>query len=302
MKASYIIIMVCLCCCNILTMAQEHDLENPGYIDDQIAEINRYMTDAAELTDDTAKIEANDMALELIRDMMNEPDAFEYNYDSLEHITMIESDDDMVRIFTWNLMYNNMRHDFFGFIQFENEDDEYYFYELRDKTSNAPDADSDYESPDEWYGALYYEMIEKKHRNTPVYTLLGWKGQDAMVQQKVIETLEFNRRDEPDFGGRRIKVVREKMDRAIFRYSSQAQMILRFNEKNDIIVCDHLSPGNPKFKGQYEYYGPDYSYDAFEWNGKRWIIKSNIDPEIAINYKKNKKVNKLKKRNPSKDF
>ncbi|MEA3447215.1 MAG: hypothetical protein U9Q98_02045 [Bacteroidota bacterium] len=299
MKASYIII-ACLCCCNIFTLAQE--LENPGYIDDQIMDISQHMKDAAEFTDDTAKIEANDMVLELMRDMLNEPDAFQYSYDSLENITILESQDEKVRIFSWNIMYDNMRHDFFGFIQFNNEDGEYFYYELRDKTSIDPDAEPDYESPDEWYGAIYYKMIENKHNNTPVYTLLGWKGQDALVQQKVIETLEFNRHDEPEFGGRRLKVVREKMDRAIFRYSSQAQMILRFNEKNDIIVCDHLSPGNPKFKGKYEYYGPDYSYDAFEWDGKRWIYNFNIDPNIAINYKKNKKIEKRKKQNPSKDF
>ncbi|MFW5805747.1 MAG: hypothetical protein ACOCVX_04380 [Bacteroidales bacterium] len=301
MRTAYPII-VFLWCCGIVVIAQEQELVNPGFVDDQIDEINKYMTDAAEFKDDTAKIEANDMVLELMREIMNEPDAFDYSYDSLKHITMLKSKDDMVRVFTWNIMYDNMRHDFFGFIQFENEDDEYYFYELKDKTSNAPDADSDYESPGEWYGAIYYEMIEKKHRNTPVYTLLGWKGRDALVQQKVIETLKFNRHDEPEFGGGKIQVVREKMNRAVFRYSSQAQMILRFNEKNDIIVCDHLTPGNPKFKGQYDYYGPDYSYDAFEWDGKRWNFKSNIDPEIAINYKKNKKIEKIKKRDPSEEF
>ncbi|MDA3819972.1 MAG: hypothetical protein PF590_05890 [Candidatus Delongbacteria bacterium] len=294
------VIAIVLFLTNFSLAAQE--LENTDYIDDQIMDINQHMKDVVELTDDTAKIEANDLALELMRDMLIEPDAFEYQYDSLEHITILESNDGRVRIFTWNIMYDNMRHDFFGFIQYVNEDGEYHHYELKDKTSIDPDADPDYESPDEWYGAIYYEMIEEKHKDTPIYTLLGWKGQDALVQQKVIETLEFNHRDEPEFGGRRLKVVREKMDRAIFRYSSQAQMIIRFNEKNDIIVCDHLSPGNPKFKGQYEYYGPDYSYDAFEFDGKRWVYKSNIDPNIAINYKKNRKIEKRKKQNPSKDF
>ncbi len=293
-------IAIFLCFCGITAMAQEQ--ENPGFVDGQIMEINQHMRDAAEYTDNTAKIEANTQAIQLMRDILIEPDAFDYHYDSLEHITILESDDGRLRIFTWNIMYDNMVHDFFGFIQYRNEDNEYFHYELKDKTSNVPDEDPDYEDPDEWYGAIYYEMIEKKDRNTPVYTLLGWKGQDAMVQQKVIETLEFNRRDEPEFGGRRFRVVREKMDRVIFRYSIEAQMILRNNKKNDIIVCDHLSPGNPKFKGQYEYYGPDYSYDAFEFDGKRWIYKSNIDPNIAINYKKKKNIEKIKKRDPSKDF
>ncbi|MGC9331535.1 MAG: hypothetical protein ACP5DZ_06630 [Bacteroidales bacterium] len=299
MKASYIII-ACLCCCNMPALAQE--LENPGYIDDQIAEINQHMKDLVKLTDDSAKIEANDMVLELMRDILIEPEAFEYKYDSLKYITILESQDGKVRIFSWNIMYDNMRHDFFGFIQYVNEDGEYHHYELNDKTSNDPYLNPDYYSPDEWYGAIYYEMIEKINKDTPTYTLLGWKGQDALVQQKVIETLQFNRHDEPEFGGKHIQVVREKMDRAIFRYSSQTQMILRFNEMNDIIVCDHLSPSNPKFIGKYEYYGPDYSYDAFEWDGKRWIYISNIDPNIAINYKKNNKIEKLKKQAPSKDF
>lgn len=79
-------------------------------------------------------------------------------------------------------------------------------------------------------------------------------------------------------------------------------MILRYNEQEDIIVCDHLSPGNPKMKGKYEYYGPDFSYDAFDFEKGKWFHKSDIDPDVAINYKKNKNIEQLKKRDPSKDF
>ncbi|MFO7790700.1 MAG: hypothetical protein R6V32_09020 [Bacteroidales bacterium] len=276
--------------------------ENPVFVDDHIMEINQHMKDASEYTDDTASIEANNHATELLREIFDEPDAYSYNYDSLEHITILESENGKLRIFTWNLLYDNLTHDFFGFIQYMNDDKEYDYYELKDKSIPDPEESGNYDEPEKWYGAIYYELIEKQHRNNTIYTLLGWKGQDALVQQKVIETLKFNWRDIPEFGGRRFRVVREKMDRFIFRYSIKTQMILRWNEKNDIIVCDHLSPGNPKRKGKYEYYGPDFSYDAFEFKKGKWFYKSNIDPDIAINYKKKKNIEQLKKRDPSKDF
>jgi hypothetical protein len=276
--------------------------EGSSAVIDDLSDISSYLEDARTLYADADKQEANQKAKDILKDLLQEPQSFGYSYDSLKHVTILESEDGKVRIFTWNLMLNDLSHQFYGFIQYHPEKDEYYIHELKDKTDLSEDSKAGYHYPSEWYGAIYYDIIEKKHRGNAVYTLLGWKGQNALVQQKVIETLEFGRKGLPEFGDRNFRLLRERKDRIIFRYSIEAQMILRYNNKQDLIVCDHLSPGNPKFTGHWEYYGPDYSYDAFEFDRGRWYFKSNIDPEIAINYKKDKKIEQIEQKKPSKNF
>jgi len=267
-----------------------------------IQDINAQLEKIRTYYDDADKLQANNQAKDVLNELLQDPQSMDYNYDSLKHITILESSDEKLRIFTWNLMLDDLTHQFYGFIQYRPENDKYYIHELKDKTDLSEDSKAAYHYPSEWYGAIYYDLIEKKHRGNTIYTLLGWKGQDALVQQKVIETLEFGRKGLPEFGDRNFRLMREQKDRIIFRYSIKAQMILRFNEKQDLIVCDHLSSGNPKYTGHWEYYGPDYSYDAFEFDRGRWYYKSDIDPEIAINYKKDKKIDLLDQKKPSKNF
>ena len=57
-------------------------------------------------------------------------------------------------------------------------------------------------------------------------------------------------------------------------------MTVRFEEKYGRIVMDHLSPEAPSMKELYSYYVPDFSYDAFLFNGKYWTLKEDV---IAVN-------------------
>jgi hypothetical protein len=79
-------------------------------------------------------------------------------------------------------------------------------------------------------------------------------------------------------------------------------MILRYNAKQDMIILDHLAPPEPRFTNMFHYYGPDFSYDAFIFRGGKWILQSDIDPDVAINYKREPKINSLRKRGVSKNF
>jgi hypothetical protein len=54
-------------------------------------------------------------------------------------------------------------------------------------------------------------------------------------------------------------------------------MSLRYQENKDWIVFDHLAPSQTSLEGQYEFYGPDFTFDAFQWEKKRWVFKANVD-------------------------
>lgn len=275
--------------------------ENPSYVNSNIKEINSYLSKTRDYFKDSLKFKANSEAVYEFEKLLEKPEAFNYNYDSLKHISVLESENEKLRIFTWNIMKEDMTNKFFGYIQYYN-DELYYFYKLHDKTGEKKAVKKNYSNNKNWFGAIYYEIVSKKCEDKTIYTLLGWKGKNALIQNKVIETLHFSLNNEPVFGKNNFRFKNNLKNRVVFKFSAKVQMILRYNEKQDLIVCDHLAPGNPELEGNFQFYGPDYSYDAFKFQNCLWNFKSNIDPNIAINYKKDKKIEKLDRREHSKDF
>ncbi len=53
---------------------------------------------------------------------------------------------------------------------------------------------------DSWYGAVYYEIIEKKIGKSVYYFLLGWQGNDRLTTRKVIDVIYFDFWDNLTFG------------------------------------------------------------------------------------------------------
>ena len=65
----------------------------------------------------------------------------------------------------------------------------------------------------------------------------------------------------------------------MFEWSSDVTMSLRFNDKRNLIIYNHLAPkpGGGELSGQFQFYGPDGSYDALELNKDKWSIIEDID-------------------------
>jgi hypothetical protein len=90
--------------------------------------------------------------------------------------------------------------------------------------------------------------------------------------------VHFDFWNNPDFG---MPVFlddkKRKKTRVVFSFNAQAVMLLRFNKKKKMIVFDHLSPASPSQKGQFRYYGPDFTYDGFQFKKGKWNYRSNLD-------------------------
>jgi len=54
-------------------------------------------------------------------------------------------------------------------------------------------------------------------------------------------------------------------------------MSLQWNEKMNMIIFDHLSPSKPSYTGNYQFYGPDFSYDGLEVVNGYWDLVEDID-------------------------
>ncbi len=250
---------------------------------------------------DKEKIEINKYLIDYFKEFLKTNESFTADYSNIKKLSTLISDDKILKIYTWNLAFYDGSFQYFGFLQYKTGN-KINIYFLDDKKFKAGNQTRLYQSNSEWYGAIYYEIITKKWNSITYYTLIGYDAADFLVNRKVIEVLYFDRKNIPIFGKKMFKINRTHTGRLIFEYADRATMILRFNAKQDCIILDHLAPAEPKFLNMYQYYGPDFSYDALYFKGGKWILEANIDPDIAINFKKNSKINNIKRKGVSKDF
>ena len=128
-----------------------------------------------------------------------------------------------------------------------------------------------------WYGALYYEVSpliinEEKH-----WITLGINYGNPLITRKIIDVITLKPDGLIEFGAPVFSYADDELiKREVFQYSADAAMTLRFLD-NSSIVFDHLVPFSPSLTGKPEYYGPDFSYDAFILENGIWHFKLNVD-------------------------
>jgi len=204
----------------------------------------------------------------------------EFAFDSLKkYRVMLESPDKQVRVFTWDVEAEDKTHTFYGFIQaYNRKSKKFEVYELKDKSEGMKDPENAILDNTKWFGAYYYQIAEAKYKKKKQYVLLGWDGNNRMSNKRVIDVLYFDSKGFPKFGdGIFTKENGKIVKRIIFQYTAGVFMSLRYDEEKKVIVFDHLSPSNPNLEGQYEFYGPDFTYDMLEFKDGKWQYVKNVD-------------------------
>lgn len=258
-------------------------------------------------TNDSIKIEINKEILDIFEYILYIDASFNYPFDSLTRIGKIKSDDGLLRIYNWNIAFNDNTNQYFGYIQYYNKSkNEYLIYPLIDKSDSIDFPEKQSLDNENWYGALYYEIIESKSKYRNYYTLLGWDGYNEHITRKVIEVLYFSMSGKPHFGANifhmykdeKLRSRKVKKKRVVFSYSGRVTMMLRYDKKSKMIYFDHLMPRDSYFTGNYQYYGPDMSFDVLYLRKGNWIHEKDID----IRNSKPKTNNKKWKYKPEEDI
>lgn len=226
------------------------------------------------------RMEANVLFKATLDSTLALPASRNYPFDSLSPtMAVLESPDKAFRIFNWNVPSDDGTHEFFGFLQHINpRTAEYELVSLKDQSWNMDRPLNKQLAPNKWYGALYYEIIAVQlPKNKTVYTLLGWDGNNRTTQKKIVETLERLPNGDFRFGVAMVKTDKGVQRRLIFEYASDASMSLRYSERQNQIVFDHLAPRNPNLTGMFQYYGPSLSYDALKLKKGKWEYVLDVD-------------------------
>ncbi|MBI9053631.1 MAG: hypothetical protein JEY96_07415 [Bacteroidales bacterium] len=219
----------------------------------------------------------NSKILTEFRAILKVEESFNYKFDSLKNIGVLNSSDKKLRIITWNIPYSDGTHKYFGFIQFRKTKNQILTFELNDNSLKIKNPETQILNHENWYGALYYKIIENKNKGKTYYTLLGADLNNLFTHKKIIEVLYFGKKDSPVFGDSVFKNQKSAITRVIFEFNAQSNMTLTYDENMQMIVYDHLSPSRPSLKDQFEFYGPDFSYDGLKFERGIWNRYQEID-------------------------
>jgi hypothetical protein len=199
--------------------------------------------------------------------------SYNYPFDSVKAITILNAPDNKFRIMTWHVMNSDGSYRFYGAIQMNSP--ALKLLPLEDYSPMLKNPEDSVVDNRKWYGAQYYKIIAV-NAATPYYVLIGWKGNTDRSTKKVIDVISF-KNEKPVFGAAIFDGNGKTRRRVIFEYNRLASMILRYAPAQTTIVFDHLSPPEPKMKDKFDTYGPDMTYSGYRLKEGRWTYVDNID-------------------------
>jgi hypothetical protein len=206
------------------------------------------------------------------------PGSYQYSFDSLSSIAILEPEDKLFRIFTWQLAYDNGTHRYYGVIQ--TNAPQPVLFPLVDYGTLYQHPDSIIVDHDRWIGALYYKIIPVKSGKTTYYTLFGWNGGNVLSNKKIIDVLWWDGEGKPRFGYPLFDMLKGKSPtRVILEYKDDASLSLSYIPEEQSIYYDHLVPLSGK-QGDFKFdYVPDGTLEGFIWKKGKWKQLEIIDYE-----------------------
>ncbi len=245
-----------------------------------------YLNDLRAAEKDADKSAKNKIFKDYLKETIQMPGAFEYPFSSLKSIGTIKSEDNIVRLFNWNVEQDDKSQNYFCYILKKDAKNNIKVSELIDNSFALSARPQEVLDAENWYGALYYKIIPITKGSKQLYTLLGYDANNTMSNVKLIDVLTFNGNN-PKLGAPIFKIGKETFNRMFYEHSEKAYMSLKYEKEFNRIIFDHLSPETPSMVGFYSYYVPDLSYDAFKLVKDKWILQEDV---VGINKKSDEKI------------
>ena len=238
------------------------------------------MFDFETIADVKQSDEAKNSALESIQSkldlLLKTHDALSVSLDALPRLFSVSNSAGTVRLLTYMVAYGDFSCRFAGLLVSRKQNGKIDITRLKDQSTEIRSPERVKLSPTKWYGAVYTELIEIEVDNQTYYTLLGYRGNDGLVKTRILEVLAIQG-NKVTFGAPLFVHEKITYSRRVFRYSADASMMIRFDARRKMIVFDHLAPSSNTFTGEARFYGPDFSYDAYERTKRGWVFKDDVD-------------------------
>ncbi|NND93988.1 MAG: hypothetical protein HKN45_03930 [Flavobacteriales bacterium] len=202
--------------------------------------------------------------------------AFQHPFAGL-NMCKLTSPDDRFRIFNWNVPLDRGEHFYEALVVIPNgKSGMVEVIELRDMSAEIERPEHKILKSDKWFGTLYYEIVPFKRSGGDHYALLGWDGDSQITTKKVIDVMVVSGNN-VRFGAPVFKTERGLKKRLLFTYAEQVSMSLIYQEKERRFIFDHLAPKESRLEGQYQFYGPDMSFNALNYRKGKWAWVSDVE-------------------------
>ena len=262
------LIILALCCFFI----------NPAYSQDDSQHLEKLFGRLMIEREDATRLMINDSIKTIVDKIVEIDSIFDFNYTNVRFLGQITSTDSIIKIVSWNLNLRNEPSKYFCYLIKKNEPDEQNtIYKLTANYSEADISRDTIYTAENWYGALYYELRPFIINGVKHWITIGINYSNPLITKKMIDVISFNNDGTIEFGAPVFSLSEnELIKREIFEYSADARMTVRFFDDNTI-VFDHLVPFAPELAGKREFYGPDFSYDAFVFENGIWNLQLDVD-------------------------
>lgn len=263
---------------------------------------------------DNERYLASEEAVGVLASALAEEESERWQWQLPNYASVLTSPDKLFRIFTWAVVRDDGEFECFGAVQFYNDKEEEYQYQLlHDKSEEIMNREESLLTADRWFGAVYQEIIQTQMGDRTLYTLLGWNGVDNLTERKIIEPVIL-RGGVPQFGAAAFRRERN-IRRIVLEYTNDAMVNLSYEmqtiqdvqhervkvkgtnryrtvekikeRKERVIMFDEVEPQVPGMEGLFQYYVPSGVELAYAFVDGKWELRNGAQGRL-----KDKKLNK----------
>ena len=242
----------------------------------------RYVEDFDRLTFyETSDVDKQELSATLTEALVQDLQNPSFRIDSLavQQLKSISSDDGVLKLYTWHYSLSDASSQYGGIVFYGGQ-----FYPL--SFVDRPIVATKSYTQDAWCGGIYYDIIPIQRKNTTIYTLLAWDGNNGVTSKKIIDVLSFDRKGKLIFGLPIFVNGRTSIYRAIIEYPASNSMLLEFDEEQKGIVSNALFANDMRYGDVSAYSSVSDDFNIHRYEEDKWVFYPNID--LRLNKKDSK--------------
>jgi hypothetical protein len=242
--------------------------------DEHTTNLAALMRQIAAETDSARKSATMDVFAVTFEKTLRQEGAMGDAFDSIPYLGKLVSPDKKVRIFTWNLPLDDTQHRYYGIVQYRmnKTTQTSVLHDVKDSLSVRPETAT--LANGNWYGALYYDLLQNKTGDRVYYTLLGYDFHSGANRRKLVDVLTFDELGIPVFGTSLFDNGRWKSCRVILEYSAATPFYLTWSPRKKMIIFQRLETASSGgFLGRV----PSGIFDGLLFKDGEWKLQKDVD-------------------------
>ncbi len=293
-------LFICVILLSISSIAQEATNANSSEITDFAKDekiLNEKLQDALSQMLLNDRVQQNSDFIPALVEVLKKENSFDYPFDSIDNFSTLYSPDKRFRIFTWAVPLSDtlpqykksykaeqFGYRYFGAIQINNPQ-KLQLIPLLDRSPEMFGPEELVLSNDNWYGAVYYNIVMNEHMGRTYYTLFGWDGNNNLTSTIKVADVVYFQEDKAIFGAPIFEFRRDgfylKRNRFILEFKKRTGVTLNYNPEKEMIIYDYIEPESPEAKGNYHLYVPDGTYEGLKFEDGMWKYQEKAFTEVS---------------------